>query len=220
MAEKINVEDEKNLHTIRNNIDKLKKTQVLNPNLDNLKNNIATTLYELTTPLTIFIREGKITEREILEVIKDPDLAYLYNEPLYHKVEQHISTSHNKFFIQERINQLMSEFLISVVEEVNNFYQSKAQTTFRPEDNSAPSMSQSEIDDLVGKVTVLISKWSDYSNSKQTMLLHLMNQWGNTRERFAIIESVIEKINGEKLLSKYREKLEKSREAEANGQSK
>ena len=219
MAEKISVEDEKKLHTIKKHLEELKNFQVLNVDLDNLKNRIVDNLNELTTPLAIFIRDSKVLEEEVLEIIKDPDLAYIYSDPIYHKIEQQIKTSNNRFLMQERINQLMSQFLITVLEEVNNVSKTTAKTEFRPEDRGEPTMSQSEIDELVGKITLFISKWNDYSSSKKIQVLHIMNSWANNKERFTIIEGTIEKISGEKMLSKYREKLAKAQEANVHGQS-
>lgn len=218
MAEKISVEDEKKLHTIKKHLDEIKEKQVLNADLNNLKNRIVDNLSELTTPLAIFIRDSKLLEEEIIEIIKDPDLAHIFNDPLYHKIEQQIKTSNNRFLMQERINQLMSQFLVSVLDEVNNISKSTAQTEFRPEDRGTPTMTQEEINDLVGKVTLLVAKFPEYSSSKKKVLLYTMNKWANNKERFTIIEGTIEKIMGEKnALAKYREELAKAQEDNANG---
>src|SRR3990167_2895557 len=104
MSEKISVEEEKKLISIRSYIDKLEKQQVYNENFIEEKEKLVAVLKNSITALGMATQNVKVTETEIMEVFENDLMDDLY-EDFKKDVKGYITHSMNRFLLQEQVIQ-------------------------------------------------------------------------------------------------------------------
>jgi len=214
VADKITIEDEKRLITIKDNLDAITKKQVHNPNLEQLKKQMVSSMKSSIVPSVLSIREIKKTKDELLEVLDDEDIKTYFDDPIFLRVKQLMSEYERLFYLQEQVNQSATAFITEMIEETNVIYQVQSPRKPLPEDSGIPTMTETQINELRTKTLHIINSYkkSNHSAIKRSLMIRL-NSWADTKERFDMIETIVQEQTGNRLLSELRKDLRDKDEA-------
>ena len=101
-----------------------------------------------------------------------------------------------------------------MIEETNVIYQVQSPRKPLPEDSGIPTMTEMQINELRTKTLHIINSYkkSNHSAIKRSLMIRL-NSWADTKERFDMIETIVQEQTGNRLLSELRKDLRDKDEA-------
>ena len=214
MSEKISVEEEKKLISIRSYIDKLEKQQVYNENFIEEKEKLVAVLKNSITALGMATQNVKVTETEIMEVFENDLMDDLY-EDFKKDVKGYITHSRNRFLLQEQVIQNLANYILTILEGINEV-STPSKSTISNLDDGEPVMDEEERQELKRRANALILhyKKTDMSGKKK-LVVHRLYTLANTKEKFNIMDDMFLEMVGERLLTKFKKEKERQ-EAEEN----
>ena len=216
MEKKLNVEEEKKLIAVATYMEQIADKQLGDISLENKKERLTSVITNLIPSLGISKRSMRINEEKIFEKLDDEILDDIYaQDPLYPNVQNYIEASNNFFLQQEQVSNILCEFIIDIIDNVNDILastQKKRPTSQQPLDYGEPQLTTEQREALEKNVTSLILYYKHAKDSVKKNIVYKLYGEANTKEKFAIIDNIFEKETGSRELEKYK----KSKEASQN----
>ena len=144
MEKKLNVEEEKKLIAVATYMEQIADKQLGDISLENKKERLTSVITNLIPSLGISKRSMRINEEKIFEKLDDEILDDIYaQDPLYPNVQNYIEASNNFFLQQEQVSNILCEFIIDIIDNVNDILastQKKRPTSQQPLDYGEPQL--------------------------------------------------------------------------------
>ena len=217
--QKMAVDDEKKLITLKNYLKKIGDTQIYNEQIISKRDEVVSVLGHLLTPLGMHIVTLKTLEAEITSVLKDELTDDLYeSDPVFKDVQYYIQNSKDTFALQEKFIQIMSHFIISLI-SLSNDTTSISHAKESSTDDGTPTLSEEEREKLKRIAYTLILNYKQQTTpGKKKVLASRLLHFADTKEKYKIINDLFLDLIGERVLDKLKKiKLKEGDKHSADG---
>jgi len=200
--EKINIEEQQKLITIKSKITAIENKKVFNTIINEKKDRLVAVLATSIPDLALYIRDLKETEHEIFSIIQDDLTDDLYNTVEWEKVKNYIKSSNNRFMKQELIIHTLSDFILESIDIMNDTSAPERKQQFSTLDEGEPKLTEEEREDLKRKAYLNILNYKEAGRAQRRIWIHHFLRIADTKEKFAIIDDIFFEKVGERVLSK------------------
>ena len=201
------VEDEQKIISLKNYLDKISSFQIYDQDMERKRDELASVLKHLLTPLGMVIVNLKRSETKINEEFQH-ELTHdlIESDPLFKDVEFYLSHSRDLFAQQEKIIQILSSFIVEFL-TISNVKTPISPAPDSSIDDGTPALSQEEREKLKRIAHTLILSYKEQKstakkNTDASRLLH----YADTKEKYRIINDIFLDLVGEKVLDKLKKK--------------
>ena len=211
------VEEERKLVSIIAYIDKLDKIQITEENIDEIRNNLVSSLKAMILPLCQDVVMIKNTQLEIDEIINDEVWDDIYDDSVTLLFRNHMTYSKNYDLKKEQVIRAMAESMMQIFQIITNLGIKPRRSPIREDENA---MEEDERQALKNRATRLIVQYKKFKDDPSVnkmkyanVYAHKLYKMADTEERFEFINYLFFEITGEYVLDKIRKKSEKTKEA-------
>lgn len=207
MEQKLLVEDEQKIISLKNYLDKISSFQIYDQDMERKRDELASVLKHLLTPLGMVIVNLKRSETKINEEFQH-ELTHdlIESDPLFKDVEFYLSHSRDLFAQQEKIIQILSSFIVEFL-TISNVKTPISPAPDSSIDDGTPALSQEEREKLKRIAHTLILSYKEQkSTAKKNTVASRLLHYADTKEKYRIINDIFLDLVGEKVLDKLKKK--------------
>lgn len=210
--EKMNLDDEKKLITIKNFLQKIEEIQISDEELIGKKDMLVAVLKEQITPLGMNISNLKQSEAEIQLVLGAELTSDLYeSDPVFKDIKYYIQNSKDGFHLQEKFIQILAKFILDFLVFSND------KTPISPAshsniDDGTPILSEEERERLKRMAHSLILNYKEETSpARKKVVASRLLHFADTKEKYQIINGMFLDLIGEKVLDTIKKKQQKEK---------
>lgn len=211
MPEKISVEEEKKLISIKSYSDEIEKLNVSQyPSIEDEKVKLVLQLKTLLVPLGKHMQALIKLEDEINQSISHPEMDDLYAlDPVTQLSMLHIQRTKEYDLTKEQAFRAMGDFIINVIDLVNELaIKPKIKTEFLSQEEEP--LKEEEITAIKGNAARRIIYWKQaVAAQKRRIEYQLYEETKTDRQKFAIVNDLFYEHTGEYVLERIKKEKEK-----------
>lgn len=209
MPEKLIQEEQQKIISSKDYLDKLRRLQVIDPILEDIKNKAMSNIDMLFIPMGQTLASLQEAKKEIQQRYKDKTLDDLYEiDPITQYVKQFIRDSDNMKIHQEQIIQTLIGSFHNFIDKLNMVgINPKVRATHLREGETI--MKEDEKKALEMKASKFVMAYHSSGIAKQKgILASLWREYGKNEQAFYIFDDVFYKITGRHEFEAYKKKKE------------
>lgn len=208
--ERINVDEEKRLITIKNYLQKIDVIQIYDEELIGKRNELVSVLKNLITPLGMNIVSLKKSEVEIESVLGNELTLDLYeSDPVFKDVKYYIENSKTGIHLQEKFIQILSQFILDFL-VISNDKTPISSASNSNIDDGTPTLSEEEREKLKRTAYTLILNYKQQTTpARKKVIASRLLYFADTKEKYKIINDLFLDLVGEKVLDTIKKKQAK-----------